>query len=236
MTYTFLRFELKKLVSQSCFAGKLMLMKKTPLKRAIICLDGEPPSKDTFQKVLRTDDDVIAADGGANWLSAYGIQPRLLIGDLDGVQTDILRQMPESMVLQIQDQYSTDLEKALSWVIANKYTQVVLLGMGGKRIDHILSNFSLIWKFEKKISIEMIHDDWSAYLLQNTKKKFDVRTGQTVSLIPFSNCSGITLRGLQYPLTNKAMKLGNVGISNVAVKNKIEITIQKGRAVIFILC
>ncbi len=196
--------------------------------RALICLDGEPPSKRTLYRELKEVDCVIAADGGANWLFGYNIAPDVLIGDLDGVKKKTLVRLPSTQVIQIKDQYSTDLEKAFAWAVKQKIKSVTVMAVAGKRVDHILSNFSLLWKFHKKMSIEIVHDDWHAYLLPNQKLSVDVRKGMTISLIPFSNCSGITLRGFQYPLTGASMKLGQVGVSNVASRPNVSIQIKRG--------
>jgi thiamine pyrophosphokinase len=90
------------------------------------------------------------------------------------------------------------------------------MAIAGKRTDHMLSNFSLLWKFHKKLEIEIQDDHWTGHILPNEKQEFDVQKGMTISLIPYSNCSGITLKGFQYPLTQATMKQGEVGISNVA--------------------
>jgi thiamine pyrophosphokinase len=201
------------------------------IKRAVICLDGEPPSKKTFQKTVQDRDFVIAADGGANWLYEYGIKPDLLIGDLDGVQEEIRNKLPEDRIIQKVDQYSTDFEKAFTWVTQKKIENVVVFAMAGKRIDHLLSNFSLVWKFHKKANIEIVHDGWNAHLLPNQKQKYKVRKGMTISLIPFSDCAGITLAGFEYPLQNAVMNQGNVGVSNVATESQVMIEVKKGRMI-----
>lgn len=195
---------------------------------ALICLDGEPPQAKTLYRELRSADCVIAADGGANWLFDYNIAPDVLIGDLDGVKKKTLVRLPSTQVIQIKDQYSTDLEKAFAWAVKQKIKSVTVMAVAGKRIDHILSNFSLLWKFHKKMHIEIVHDNWQAILLPNLKLEIDVKKGMTISLIPFSNCSGITLSGFQYPLSKASMKTGQVGVSNVASKATVTIEIKRG--------
>ncbi len=200
-----------------------------PCKRAIICLDGDPPSRKTISSTLDTEDLIVAADGGANWLFDYGIKPHVIIGDLDGVRKKSLSKMKSSEIVQIKDQYSTDLEKVFAWVIQKKIKEVVVLGVAGKRIDHALSNFFLLWKFHSKMMIEVLGDDWHGFFLSNQKQIFNSKKGSTISLIPFSNCKGIFLKGFQYPLSNASMKLGEVGVSNVAKANNVQIEIKRGR-------
>jgi thiamine pyrophosphokinase len=198
-------------------------------QKALICLDGQPPSKATFDKVLPTVGCVIAADGGANWLYEYQIAPNVLIGDLDGIRKDVLLKLPSTSIIEKEDQYSTDLEKAFTWAIRQRFKHVTVMAIAGKRTDHMLSNFSLLWKFHKKLEIEIQDDHWTGHILPNEKQEFDVQKGMTISLIPYSNCSGITLKGFQYPLTQATMKQGEVGISNVATSKSVTIEVKKGR-------
>lgn len=197
--------------------------------RAIICLDGEPPSQATFRKNLSNHDCIVAADGGANWLDDYVVKPDVLIGDLDGVRKKVRAKLAASSVVHKEDQYSTDLEKAFAWAMQKKIKNIVVMAAAGKRIDHTLSNFSLLWKYHKKNNVQIIHDGWKAFLLPNKKVSFDTHGGMTVSLIPYSDCSGITLQGFEYPLKNATMKLGEVGVSNVALGKKVRIEIKRGR-------
>jgi thiamine pyrophosphokinase len=204
-------------------------------ERAVICLNGVAPSKSTLESVLQPGDCLVAADGGVNWLYEYDVLPYLLIGDLDSAQKNIIKKMPKESVVKIEDQNSTDLEKAIQWAIGKKIKSIVILGMEGKRIDHTLANFFLLWRFQKKVRIELIHDDWTAYLLQNTTMKSTAQIGMTISLIPFSNCSGVTLKGFQYPLQNSKLEVGQVGVSNVATKSNIEITVKSGKIAVMFL-
>jgi thiamine pyrophosphokinase len=198
------------------------------INRALICLDGEPPSQKTLYRELRNVDCLIAADGGANWLFDYNIAPNILIGDLDGVKKSVISKLPSTIIIERKNQYSTDLEKAFTWAIQQKIKNITVMAIAGKRIDHILSNFSLLWRFHKKANIDIVHDNWFAQLLSNQKQNLKVKKGQIISLIPFSNCSGITLKGFQYPLTKATMKRGQVGVSNVASSSKVFVEIKRG--------
>lgn len=198
--------------------------------RVLLCLDGEPPSKKTTRKLLQETELIVAADGAANWLVSYGIVPDFVVGDLDGIKPAILTKFPRSNVIKITEQYSTDFEKTMSWIVQQGYTDVIIAGISGKRVDHMLSNFQLVWNFIKKINIEIVGDDWSAITMQNEKKQFHVPIGMTISLIPFSACKGITLRGFKYNLANSSMKLGEVGVSNLSVREVVSVEILRGSA------
>ena len=54
--------------------------------------------------------------------------------------------------------------------------------------------------------------------------------GTYVSFLPFGGAaSGVTLKGLKYPLENMSLTVGNsLGISNEVVEKKIEVSFESG--------
>ena len=64
--------------------------------------------------------------------------------------------------------------------------------------------------------------------------KVSARKGTTVSLIPFGRCTGITLKGLQYPLNNATMRVGEIGVSNAVVRSPFSIQVRNGRMLLII--
>ena len=88
---------------------------------------------------------VIAVDGGANHLAQTGLEPELLIGDLDSAHpsrcADIAKQ------IHITDQYSTDFQKALHVLDAPK---IFGFGFLGQRLDHSLATLHALSENPKK--------------------------------------------------------------------------------------
>ncbi|MCB0271559.1 MAG: thiamine diphosphokinase [Bdellovibrionales bacterium] len=202
-----------------------MDLTKDKTKKAMICLNGEPPSKNMIEKHMENVDTIIAADGGVNWLMDYSIYPDLVIGDLDSAKQEHLRKVP---YIHIKDQNSTDLEKALHHVIDFGVTHVDLLGIEAGRVDHFLSNFFLLLPFTEKLKLRVFGDGWIGVFLEN-KSVFKIRENVTVSLIPFSPCTGVSLEGFEFPLKNQDLKLGQVGVSNVSKKNNVSIEVKEGK-------
>lgn len=103
--------------------------------KSILCLSGELPQKDFFEKMQLP---VIAADGAANKLHALGITPHIVIGDLDSV-------CPSLNVnrLHIHDQSRCDYEKSMEYLEQNGLLPTIILGSSGGDLDHILNNISI---------------------------------------------------------------------------------------------
>ena len=76
--------------------------------KSIICLDGELPVE--FLKKISLP--ILAADGAANTLIHNGITPNVIIGDLDSLNHDIVRNI---RIVKDFDQNSTDFEKIMEY-------------------------------------------------------------------------------------------------------------------------
>lgn len=201
---------------------------------ALIICNGEPPSRTLARRLARTADLVVAADGGANMARRHGIRPDIIIGDMDSVTKVTLRHFSDSMVLQVNRQDNTDLEKALDFVASAGIPAVNVIGATGRRIDFTLGNLSVLWNYTAFMDLRFTGDGWTAFPVGRERVVLAPK-GTTVSLIPFGACDGITLRGLQYPLQNAAMGVGEIGVSNVVRSSPFTARVTKGKMLMVVL-
>jgi len=206
-------------------------MSRMPLSAFLLC-NGEPPSRNLARRLARRADFVVAADGGANAALRLGIRPRVIIGDLDSLSGEARRGFPKALVLRIRRQDTTDLEKALDFIVAQGIHRVTIAGIAGRRIDFTLGNLSVLWKYH--LELEIVGDGWRAYPVRK-EIRLRARRGTTVSIVPFGTCRGIRLRGLKYPLENATMKIGDIGVSNVSVRPLFSVEVRAGRLLVFVL-
>jgi thiamine pyrophosphokinase len=204
------------------------------VRTALIICNGEPPSRILACRLARTADLVVAADGGANMARRYGIPPDIIIGDLDSVTRATRRHFSQSLVLQVSRQDNTDLEKALDFVASAGVEAVNVIGATGRRIDFTLGNLSVLWNYTAFMDLRFTGDGWTAIPV-GKERVVRAAKGTTVSLIPFGACDGITLRGLQYPLTNAAMGIGEIGVSNVVRSSPFSVRVKRGKILMVIL-
>jgi thiamine pyrophosphokinase len=191
------------------------------------------PPKIFLVPLLKHKPFIICADGGANKARASGITPNVIIGDLDSITQETLKFFSSVPVVQINDQYSTDLEKALDYLVASGCSSATVIGAMGERPDHTLSNFSILLKYQSRIAMKFLDERCSVEVVRKNIS-FAAKIGQQVSLVPMGKCSGIVTRGLKYPLKKETLELGvREGSSNEAVKTAVSISIKKGALLLF---
>lgn len=203
-------------------------------RQALLICNGEPPARKLAIQIAAEASLIVAADGGANIARMLGIRPGVIIGDLDSVTKQTLKFFASAKLIRVRRQDNTDLEKALDYLVERKQTSVIILAATGKRLDHTLGNLSVLWNYTRSFPMTIVADGWIAVPIDG-KLKAEAKVGTTVSLIPFGACSGITLRGLQYSLTDATMAVGEIGVSNVVVKQAFSIGVKKGKMLMMVL-
>lgn len=190
--------------------------------RALIIANGTGRSRRQLQRLARSADLVIAADGGAEVAARAGVDPHILIGDMDSVTlatrarleahgTDVRAVPPE------KDQ--TDAELALEIAAGRGASEVWLAAAWGGRVDHAVANLLLVF-LARQLGVRLcLIDGRSEAYLTDGPFVVDARVGHLVSLIPLSPVvEGITTVGLRYPLRDESLVRGATrGISNVVV-------------------
>ncbi|MEI7672862.1 MAG: thiamine diphosphokinase, partial [Deltaproteobacteria bacterium] len=176
---------------------------------------------------------IVCADGGANKVRAYRIVPDCIIGDLDSITQKTRHYFSFVPIIHNSDQESTDLEKVLDYLLANRFTSATIVGATGERPDHTMANFSILLKYHKKIALRFFDERCTIEIVQK-KIRFAASPGQQISLVPMGKCSGITTRGLKYFLKNESLELGvREGSSNEASASTVDITVKSGSLLLF---
>lgn len=130
----------------------------------------------------------------------------------------------------------TDTEYAIREAIRRGAMEIVVIGATGTRIDHVLGNISLLGiGLEEQIKISLVDEHNRIRMINQplTIRKAE-QYGKYVSLIPFSEkVSGVTLRGLKYPLTDYTMGgFNSLGISNEIVSDEATISFSSGELIV----
>lgn len=201
---------------------------------ALVLCNGEPPPRTLLRRLAAGAGLTVAADGGANAARAAGLRPDLIIGDLDSITAATRRALASSAVIRVGRQDNTDLEKALDVLVGRGVKDVVIAGATGKRLDMTLANISVAWRYRRRIRIRFVGAGWEA-LPVHGRERIRAARGTTVSLIPFSRCTGITLRGLRYPMRNGTLSGGAVAVSNVVVRSPFSVRLRHGRLLLVLL-
>lgn len=205
----------------------------TQPKHALVICNGEMPPRQLIAPLLSARPFILCADGGANKARLFKIQPHAIIGDLDSITVRTRRYFSSVATIHIPDQNSTDLEKALEYLLEKKIRNATIIGATGERPDHTVANFSILLKYHKMLSLRFFDERCTAEIVQKTIR-FSAVIGQQISLIPMGKCSGISTKGLKFSLRNESLKLGvREGSSNEAVSSRVSISLKRGSLLLF---
>ncbi len=208
---------------------------KRKRREALIICNGDVLPKRAITPMLREKPFIVCADGGANKARKLGIRPNVIIGDLDSISTATRKFFSSITTIQVRSQYSTDLEKALDYLVRHKYLNAVVVGAMGGRPDHSLSNLSILKKYNKRIRL-LFSDSLCDIQIVGRRITFESTIGEVVSLLPLGRCEGITTSGLEFPLRDEPLELGvREGTSNRAVSSPVSISVKKGSLLLFIV-
>ena len=201
--------------------------------KCVIVANGEMEYSSDMITIIRNAQMVLCADGGARHLRKMNITPDILTGDFDSIDADDQSFFQNKKVKTKtfpQTKNYTDTELCLSYAIKKNATDITFLGVTGSRLDHTLANIFLLKKLTKLNIKSRIIDRHNELFIVTDFIELQGRPGELLSIIPVSHSvKGITLTGLEYPLKNADIKMGDsLGISNVFKESAASISIKKG--------
>jgi thiamine pyrophosphokinase len=203
--------------------------------KALVICNGVVLSKAKIALLLREKPFIICADGGANKARLLGIRPHAIIGDLDSISSRTRKHFSSVETIHIADQESTDLEKALDFLLKLLIPSATVVGATGGRPDHSLANLSILKKYHKRIRL-LFSDPFCDIRIIDSKIVFEAIVGSLISLMPLDRCEGIQTIGLKYPLSNESLELGErEGTSNIVISSPVKITVKKGCLLLFVV-
>ncbi len=201
---------------------------------AVIIANGELPDPERWSDLLRQDPLLIAADGGAERLTAHGLTPHVVIGDLDSLSNADALHLSGARIIRVTDQETTDLEKALDFLLQSGAERVTVLAATGLRSDHTLANFSILLKYHRRMDIRF-RDAFSEISVVEGECTLAIAPGTLVSLIPMEPCIGVTTAGLQWNLRQATLAPGvRESISNRVISSPAVVRIDRGRSLLFV--
>ncbi len=203
------------------------------MRKALIIANGIPPPQNLLRKVVANAHLVLCADGGANIARSMGIMPDIILGDLDSITAATRKKYAKIQTLLVEDQHSTDLEKAIRYCLRHSIDSIDVVAATGGRVDHMIGNLWCFKRFGKKIEMKFIDGKGEISLIKG-KTRFKTRKGEKLSLIPLDRCHGITTSNLKYKLKDEVLELGRrEGISNEATGSSASIEVKHGTLLLY---
>ena len=177
---------------------------------------------------------VICADGGIRSARDAGLQPDYQIGDWDSGGA------PEPGVPCVTlpvEKDMTDLQAAAEQALGMGCRELLLCGCTGGRLGHTASNLVLLeWSAGRGGRPLMVDEDNEVRFLEGP---VELRLANRpryryLSLIPLDRTlTGVTLRGLKYPLTDARLTRGDtLSVSNEPQGSEMTVSLASGRALL----
>lgn len=201
------------------------------MSKCIIIGNGKSPAKSVVtylrNKGYAT---LFCADGGLRHAHKMKLIPDYIIGDFDSVDKKLLQKYEgKSKIIYIKRQNDTDIEKCLKIAIKKGFTEGVLVGVTGDRLDHSFCNLGIALKFYGRINIKIISET-SLLAVYDRKVELATRKGEYLSLYAFNSETLVTSKGLKYKLLKTKLPFGErESTSNVTLGSIVNLNIERGK-------
>lgn len=181
-----------------------------------------------IKKYLKADDFAVFCDCGLRHSEGLGLAPSLIVGDFDSSQNPNLE--VETIVLPVEKD-DTDTVFAVKEAINRGFTDFLILGTVGQRLDHTLGNVSILkMLYDKGFSALMV-DDYCEMVAVGEKPQLIDDSYPYFSLLNvFGKTTGITIKNAKYPLVDAEISCDyQYGVSNEVIKGKTaEVSVGDG--------
>lgn len=212
--------------------------------------------KKNIEKAGRENIRLIAADRGLEFFLDYLILPDVVIGDFDSLSEDgknflemqsedipyggMLEwklQKGEGKVVEVvrlrPEKDDSDTQSAMNYAIQNGAKEIVILGVTGNRVDHLMANFGLLILAQKQDTEVALADRYNYMKLisSGTILKKAEQFGKYVSFFPLGgDVTGLTLEGFKYPLDKYHLTTADSGltVSNEISEEYAKVTYESG--------
>jgi len=199
---------------------------------ALVFAGGDAPAP-YGRPAIRASDLVIAADSGLEHAQALGVPVDLVVGDLDSVD-------PAALDAAVADgatverhpaaKDATDLELALDAALERGATEVLVLGVGGGRLDHFLANMLLLASprySHVRVDARVEGDEVTVV---HEHVELVGAAGALCSLLPLGGPAvGVVTDGLRFPLRRETLAPGTTrGVSNEFLGARAHVSLDAG--------
>lgn len=203
------------------------------MPRIVIFANGRLPNPEAARSLLLPDDFLLGADGGTRHILALGLTPALVVGDLDSLDSETLKQLRGAGVKieeYPRDKNETDLELALDHARALDPTAILVVAALGERLDQTIGNLALLTDARLSTFDIRLDDGVEQALFCRDRARVRGRSGDLVSLIPWGGeVQGVSTQGLKWELRDETLFPHKTrGISNELVDETASVQVRSG--------
>ena len=201
--------------------------------RAVIICNGAIADYGYIRAQINSSDIIICADGGYDHAVRMGIVPSAVVGDFDSISC-----MPDDNVACLRyptRKDLTDTEIAINYARDKGFRDFLFLAATGSRLDHSLTNIFLLKSMLEHGEKAVLVDEHNKVMITDSTLCLCEPIGSIVSLIPLSDCRGVTTENLEYPMNNAEMFMGKgLGVSNIMVECNAAVSVSEGTLLVIV--
>ena len=176
----------------------------------------------------KSDDLVIAADGGFDTLLALGITPDLILGDMDSVNAKA--GAIERMVYPVRKD-ETDSFLAYREGVRRGYSEFMLYGCVGGREDHTFANYALlVYAREAGHRMTLVGKCTETFAIKNESVTLSGEPLSHLSLFAFGgDAVGVSISGAEYEAEDVTLTPSfPLGVSNRFTDKDVTVSVGDG--------
>jgi len=193
------------------------------MKGGILCAGGAGPEKDALQCIdLQAYEITAAADSGYHLAEKLGLEPHIIVGDMDSINIDA-SQLTQEMITFPHDKDYTDTQLGCMALLERGCSSILLLGGGEGRLDHTLDLYHYLSTAAEHADIHWITRCEHVWFLQGATLTLESAKQSRISLFPFGSSADYVTKGLLW----KA-EAAPYSLSNRLTDSECRITVKQG--------
>jgi thiamine pyrophosphokinase len=174
--------------------------------------------------------EIIGVDNGAMHLFNRSLTPTTVLGDLDSIESSLLKKikiMDIDLINYETDKDKTDFELSLNNIDNPKEKNIYLIGGEGGEVDHLFSIFSLIINYEFAENLTWFYKDKTIIFKTNVSVKMEL--GSNFSIIPITQLESLTITGAKWDVNKIDVKPGSTKtLRNISISDEVTINCEDG--------
>lgn len=182
-------------------------------------------------------DIVVCCDGGYDKSDRCDV----LIGDMDSIRSLVAEKELNAKGIEVinldRDKDFTDGEAGLNYLIDKGVKEIVIYGLDGGRLDHIIGNIGLMsFALENGAkSVVAKCNNFTAYMLDKPSE-INVEIDTTISISPFTDYVHIIkTKGLKYAINDGVLKKNSsLSYSNLSTEKVVAIGVERGQCLVIV--
>lgn len=199
------------------------------MNRCVIVGGAPIDNINVIKAYIKDNDYIICCDCGLRHCAPLGITPNLIVGDFDSYDNPMVS--TETIVLPCEKD-DTDSFFAVKEAYKRGFTDFLLVGFFGARMDHTLGNISiLLWLANRNVKALAI-DDYSEIEIVSDIPVEIPDTFSYFSLITLTgDAQGVNILNAKYPLENGTINCEyQYAVSNEVIPNQVaKVYVKEGK-------